>query len=127
MSTMPINTNVLSSGSPPAPAVDPSARQARAAEHSSATAAQTEHAVSANQKAEASRQEVEDAVKQVNDFLKPINNSLEFQLDKDSGKTIVKVIDNTTQDVIRQFPSEEMLTIAKAIDKMKGLLMHTKA
>lgn len=126
MSTMPINSTALPSGSPPAP-VDSSARQARAAEHGGAVAAQTAQAVSASQKSEASRQEIEDAVKQVNDFLKPINNSIEFQLDKDSGKTIVKVVDNVTKDVVRQFPSEEMLSIAKAIDKMKGLLVHQKA
>jgi flagellar protein FlaG len=98
-------------------------RQARAAQNSSASTVQTEQSVAQTQKAEASRQELEEAVKQVNDFLKPINDSIQFNLDDDTGKTIVKVIDLATKDVIRQFPSEEMLSIAKAIDKMKGLLV----
>lgn len=102
-------------------------RQARAAQASSASNVQTEQAPSQTQKADATRQELEEAVKQVNDFLKPINNSIQFNLDDDTGKTIVKVIDLATKDVIRQFPSEEMLSIAKAIDQMKGLLVQQKA
>jgi flagellar protein FlaG len=63
----------------------------------------------------------------VNEFIKPLNNSLQFNIDDDTGKTVVKVIDTATKEVIRQFPSEEMLSIAKAIDKMQGLLIHQKA
>lgn len=110
-----------------AEAPPPELRQAFASQASSAAKVQTEQPVSQTQKTEASRQELEEAVKQVNDFLKPINNSIQFNLDDDTGKTIVKVIDLATKDVIRQFPSEEMLGIAKAIDKMKGLLVQQKA
>ena len=102
-------------------------RQAFAKQASSSTPVQTEQSVTQTQKTEANRQELEDAVKQVNDFLKPINNSIQFNLDDDTGRTIVKVIDLATKDVIRQFPSEEMLAIAKAIDSMKGLLVQQKA
>ena len=103
------------------------ARQAQLAKLSEAANVQTEQSVAQTQKTEATRAQVEEAAKAVNDFLKPINNSLQFQLDEDTGQTVVKVIDTATKDVIRQFPSEEMLSIAKAIDKMKGLLIHQKA
>lgn len=102
-------------------------RQARVTQNQGSTPVQIEQAVTQTEKIEASRQELEEAVKAVNDFLKPINNSIQFNLDDDTGKTIVKVIDLATKDVIRQFPSEEMLSIAKAIDKMKGLLVQQKA
>ncbi|WP_265948206.1 flagellar protein FlaG [Dechloromonas sp. A34] len=102
-------------------------RQAHATQISSAASVQTAQSVTQTQKTEANRQELEDAVKQVNDFLKPINNAIQFNLDDDTGKTIVKVIDVATKEVIRQFPSEDMLSIAKAIDKMKGLLVQQKA
>lgn len=130
MNISPINSNALPgvSGRPVAAEAAPAeVRQAFASQASSATQVQTEQSVPQTQKAEASRQELEDAVKQVNDFLKPINDSIQFNLDDDTGKTIVKVIDLATKDVIRQFPSEEMLSIAKAIDKMKGLLVQQKA
>lgn len=111
---------------PEGTAVD--ARQARSLQASDATAVQTEQAVGQTQQAESTKkQQLEEAVKAVNDFLKPLNNSLQFNVDDDTGKTIVKVIDSSTKEVIKQFPSEEMLAIAKAIDKMKGLLIQQKA
>jgi len=130
MNISSINSGNLPGATPRPVAADAPAvemRQARAAQNSSASPVQTEQSVTQTQKAEASRQELEEAVKQVNDFLKPINNSIQFNLDDDTGKTVVKVVDLATKDVIRQFPSEEMLSIAKAIDKMKGLLVQQKA
>lgn len=70
---------------------------------------------------------IEEAVKKVNEFVNPINNSLSFNIDEESGQTVIKVIDLTTKEVIRQIPSEEMLAIAKALDTMKGLLVQQKA
>lgn len=102
-------------------------RPAKAAPSSGAVRAQAEEPVPQAQITETTRTQVEEAAKAVNEFLKPINNMLQFQVDEDTGKTVVKVIDLATKDVIRQFPSEEMLTIAKAIDKMKGLLIQQKA
>src|SRR5574343_487114 len=69
-----------------------------------------------------SPQQVQDAVKNMNDFVRGINSSLNFSVDKDSGETVVKVVDLDTKEVIKQIPSEEMLSIAKALDKLKGLL-----
>ncbi len=52
---------------------------------------------------------------------------LEFSIDKDSGKTIVKVMDSATNEVIRQIPSEELVTLAKNMHKMEGMLISQKA
>ena len=75
----------------------------------------------------ASEAQLQSAVNAANDFIKPITNSVEFSLDKDSDKMIVKVMDNATKEVIRQIPSVEMLAIAKALDKIQGLLIKQKA
>ncbi len=75
----------------------------------------------------ASEAQLQGAVNAANDFIKPITNSVEFSLDKDSDKMIVKVMDNATKEVIRQIPSVEMLAIAKALDKIQGLLIKQKA
>lgn len=74
-----------------------------------------------------SRQDVANAVKATNEFVGSINDALQFSIDDDTGKTIVKVIDSNTQEVIKQIPSEEMIAIAKALDKLKGLLLQQKA
>jgi flagellar protein FlaG len=50
--------------------------------------------------------------------------SLQFSLDKDSGKTVVKVMDTETNEVIRQIPTEEVLALSQAVDKFKGLLLR---
>lgn len=70
---------------------------------------------------------VEDAVRQANEFIKPVSESIEFELDQDSGKLIVRMVDLETNQVLRQFPSEEMLALARAMDKLQGLLIHQKA
>lgn len=74
-----------------------------------------------------SRQQLDEAVQAISDFVSSVNNSLQFSVDDTTGKTIVKVIDSNTQEVVKQIPSEEMLVIAKALDGIKGLLVQQKA
>ncbi|KAI5916105.1 flagellar protein FlaG [Thauera sp. 2A1] len=71
--------------------------------------------------------ELQKALEDVAKAVAPMAQSLEFSLDKDSGKTVVKVMDTETNEVIRQIPSEEVLAISKAVDKLKGLLIKQQA
>ena len=65
--------------------------------------------------------EVQRALDLLRQSIKPVlANSLEFQIDQSNGKTIVKVIDTESSAVVRQIPSEELLTIARALDRMQG-------
>lgn len=75
----------------------------------------------------ATESEVADAVKVLNGFASSKSASLNFSLDKDTGITIVKVIDSETDKVIRQIPTEEAVAISKSLDKMQGLLINDKA
>lgn len=61
-----------------------------------------------------------------NTVLRAAASTVEFTVAQDTGKTIVRVIDQLTQEVIRQIPSEEMIDIAKAIDRMQGLLVRAR-
>lgn len=54
-------------------------------------------------------------------------NSLSFSIDQETGETIVRITDSQTGDVIRQIPSEEMLAIARSVDRMQGLLLKQEA
>lgn len=74
-----------------------------------------------------SSSEVAQAVKAANKALQQQNLGLEFTVDEDSERTIVRVVDQETSEVIRQIPSEEMLEIAKALDQQLGLLIRQKA
>ncbi|MDQ7990745.1 MAG: flagellar protein FlaG [Candidatus Dactylopiibacterium sp.] len=74
-----------------------------------------------------SREDVEGAIEKVQENLPPVARNLQFSLDEDTGHTVVKVIDTTTDEVIRQIPSEEFLAISKALDRFHGLLIKQKA
>lgn len=54
-------------------------------------------------------------------------NSLAFSVDDRSGKTIVRITDTETGETIRQIPSEELLAIARSLDKMQGMLLKQQA
>jgi flagellar protein FlaG len=95
------------------------ARQADAA-HPVSTTYGTEDAATQGKK-------LQGAVDAINAFLKPISSGIEFSIDEDSGKTIVKLMDKETNTVLRQYPTKEALAIAKDIDKLQGLLMKTEA
>ncbi|MCU0870215.1 MAG: flagellar protein FlaG [Burkholderiales bacterium] len=53
--------------------------------------------------------------------------NLQFSIDEQSGETVVKVVDADTDEVIRQIPSEEMLALARNLQRMEGLLFDGKA
>jgi flagellar protein FlaG len=70
---------------------------------------------------------VKEAVKAANDAVKAIKSELDFRVDEDTGKTVVRVVEKQTGTLIRQIPSEEMLEIAKALDRLQGLLVRNSA
>jgi len=72
-------------------------------------------------------EQLKHVVKTANDLVSPFNDTLQFSIDKDTGTTVVKVIDTSTKEVIKQIPSEDMLALAKALDQLKGLLVKQKA
>ena len=71
--------------------------------------------------------QLQDALKEINKALREQSQGIEFTVDKDSHQTIVKVVDQQTKEVIRQMPSKEAVEIAKALDRMQGLLLKQKA
>jgi flagellar protein FlaG len=69
---------------------------------------------------------LKDAAVKANELVKTMNQQLQFSVDKDTGKTVVKVMDKESGELIRQIPSDEMLAIAKAFDTLKGLIIREK-
>jgi flagellar protein FlaG len=66
---------------------------------------------------------IDQAVSKTNSFL--AGGSVQFLVDGD--KTIVKVVDPKTNQIIRQIPSEEALAIAENLDKLQGMLINSRA
>jgi flagellar protein FlaG len=67
-------------------------------------------------------EQVNAVVKELNDAIKIINTSISFSVDKVTGKTVIKVSDADTKQVIRQIPSEEMMRVAERITQLLGVL-----
>ena len=72
-------------------------------------------------------QQVRQALGEVQKAVESVARDLRFSIDKETGRTIVTVVDSVTQEVIRQIPGEEIVAIAKAMDRMQGLLLKQKA
>jgi flagellar protein FlaG len=77
--------------------------------------------------ADASVDELKKAVNAVNKSLDSRSQAIEFSIDETDKRPIIKVVDQQTKEVIRQIPTEEMLDIARALDKAQGLLINHKA
>ena len=71
--------------------------------------------------------QVEDAVREVNASLQSRSVGLQFEVDQDTDKLIVKVVDRASGEVIRQIPTEEVVRIAKVLGKVPGLLVSQSA
>ena len=64
---------------------------------------------------------IEDAVREINQHEQFISRELQFSIDEDSGHTVIKVIDSTTNETIRQIPNEEVLKVARNLSEGANL------
>lgn len=91
-----------------------------------------------------SKGDMQAAVEQMKDYAQVMSRQLQFDVDEDSGKTVVRVVDKDSGDIIRQIPSDEVLALARHMkelmeaenakvagkgmrDQPVGLLMKTQA
>jgi len=78
---------------------------------------------------------IEEKVSELNSFVQNIQRGIQFSVDEDSGHSVITVTDRETGDVIRTFPSEEMLAISAQLNENmaveegagRGLLVNAKA
>jgi len=75
----------------------------------------------------ANKEQLSKAVESINKTIQAVGQNIEFSVDDDSKQVIVKVIDQQTKQVLRQIPNEEVLEIAKSLDKLQGLLIKQTA
>lgn len=111
-----------SGGYPTGPAATAETRQAPPPQ-----AAPAAHAEPKEQKTEPSHDQLQQAVEQMRQAIQARNNNLQFSVDKETGKTVVRVVDAQNGETIRQIPSEEALALSKSLDKLQGLLLSQKA
>jgi flagellar protein FlaG len=73
--------------------------------------------------------QVNEAVSQLNKSSQAKSQGLEFSVDNDTKRTVVKVVDQSTKEVLRQIPTPEALEIAKSLESKAstGLLIQQTA
>ena len=120
-----------SSGSPPPVASDTRTPAASPVAASSSAATATAPAANPAPAAQASAPSAEQLGKIVSQLQSQVNSAgsdLQFSVDHDTGKSVVKVMDQSTQKVIWQFPSEQALQISKDIERFqKGIMVNQQA
>lgn len=71
--------------------------------------------------------QVQSAVSQISDFVQNFQRDLQFSVDQDSGRTVIKVVDSETQEVIRQIPPEDLLRMARNLGSPDSLIIKEQA
>ena len=71
-------------------------------------------------------EQLQKVAQQLQDFVGDMNRGLEFSVDKDSGRDVIKVIDKASGDLVKQFPSEEVLNLVAKLSDMVGGFIDAK-
>jgi len=71
------------------------------------------------------RESLDDAVSRLNDYAQNVQRDLQFEIDNDLGQTIVRVVDQQTQEVIRQIPDEVALRLAEKLQQDEPLTLFS--
>lgn len=79
------------------------------------TASQPSQLPDIQQSVENIQANIKAAVAQMNEYIQSTQRDLQFSYDPDSGQTVVKVLDRSSQEVIRQIPDEIFLKLAKTL------------
>jgi flagellar protein FlaG len=91
------------------------------------TPALPQQSISASKPAPKAEPDTEQLRKAIEEIQHNVGTNVRFSVDKESGRTIVSVVDSETKQVVRQFPGEDVIKMARNIDRMQGLLFQGKA
>lgn len=69
---------------------------------------------------------LEKALEEVNKKLKPVKKRAEFSYYEPTQSISIKILDEETNEVIREVPSEDRLKLAEKMMKMAGLILDER-
>ena len=84
-------------------------------------------AIDASAAVEIDPEDVGFIAEELNRSIAVLNSSVSFSIDEATDRTIIKVVDNDTGDVIRQVPPEVLLNLLQRMTEMVGLLVDERA
>ncbi len=86
------------------------------------TAAQSGQSLPAHSPPQPPVVDVARAVERLNQLVASHQRSLRFSIDPGSGRTVITVINDATNEVVRQIPAPELLRIAHDLDALGSLI-----
>jgi len=69
--------------------------------------------------------DISKVAERLNDFVQSSQRSLRFRVDDTSGRTVITVLNASTDEVIREIPSEEALRLAERLGADGNLVDET--
>lgn len=72
-------------------------------------------------------QAVEQAVRKVREVFQSAVPRVQFEIDADLHRVVVKIVNAESGEVIRQIPQEEVLRLAKTLEGAQGVLLKERA
>jgi FlaG protein len=66
--------------------------------------------------------DVAKAVERLNQIMTSHQRSLRFYVDASSGRTVITVINDATNEIVRHIPAPELLQIARSLDELGPLI-----
>ncbi|WP_150909669.1 flagellar protein FlaG [Marinobacter halotolerans] len=72
---------------------------------------------------DAQREQLDEAVSQLNDFVQSVQRDLQFEVNDDLGGTVVRVVDQSTKELIRQIPDEVAVRLAENLQQNEPLTL----
>lgn len=73
-------------------------------------------------------EQLQAAVSKLNDYVQNLSRTLSFSIEESTGRTVIKVYDAETEELIRQIPPEETIKLAEQIsEQTKSLLIQERA
>ncbi|MBM9513152.1 flagellar protein FlaG [Desulfogranum marinum] len=67
----------------------------------------------------------EELLNQINALTEDGIYSVRFERDDTANELVVKIMDNETDEIIRQIPAEELLNLTKHLQEIRGNLVNT--
>jgi flagellar protein FlaG len=72
------------------------------------------------------KEKIQNVVKGMNEFLSGSNTHLKFELHDKLQEYYVKIVDNQTQEIIKEIPAKKILDMHAAMTEFVGLMLDKK-
>ena len=76
--------------------------------------------------AEANKVQPEELLNQIKALTEDGVYSVRFENDDDAQQLVVKIVDSKTDEVIRQVPAEEVLSLSVRLEELRGNIVNTE-